>query len=31
VPEVLRALIKVIGETRIKTDPLRTSEPAWQP
>jgi GTPase len=31
VPEVLRALIKIIGETRTKTDRSRASEPAWQP
>ncbi len=31
VPDALRALIKVIGETRTKTDPSRASEPAWQP
>jgi GTPase len=31
VPEVLRALIKVIGDTQTKTDKARTREPAWQP
>jgi GTP-binding protein len=31
VPEALRALIKVIGETRTKTEGSRASEPAWQP
>jgi GTPase len=31
VPEVLRALIKIIGEARTATDPSRASEPAWQP
>src|SRR5262245_57684196 len=31
VPEVLRALIKVIDETRPETERFGTSEPAWQP
>jgi GTP-binding protein len=31
VPEVLRALIKVIGEARTVTDPSCASEPVWQP
>jgi len=31
VPEVLRALIKVIDETRPETERSGTSEPAWQP
>jgi GTP-binding protein len=31
VPEALRALIRVVGETRTKTEGSRTSEPAWQP
>src|SRR5262249_17330925 len=31
VPDVLRALIKVIGEARSATDRARTSQPAWQP
>jgi GTP-binding protein len=31
VPEVLRALIRVIGEARTVTDRARTRAPAWQP
>jgi GTP-binding protein len=31
VPEVLRALLQVIGEARGKTEPAALAEPAWQP